>query len=106
MKKSLILIFLFACMFSLHAQYKYKGFIKEKAYIAGKNEGTISRDEILNASELVLEDSVKNKYKIISFKMTIVVPGKNIIEIANSSGGKINDAMKDALKDATSSTKV
>jgi hypothetical protein len=75
--------------------------------IAGKNSGTISKEELINADSISLEMPdclLKNKFKVISFSLSI---SKGIIqEYKQNNGSTITEEQKEIIKSLKNDQKI
>ncbi len=81
-------------------------FLEYNASIAGKTNGYITSDEIIQAKTLLLDSAIRNVYHIISYKMTFSGKGRNITEFENQKSGELTQAMLEELNKATSGCQI
>jgi len=72
--------------------------LKGKVGINNKFEGYISLEDILNSPKLSFIDTNDTKYKIIGFRMTLIAPGLDSIELENIQNGDLTESMIRAIR--------
>lgn len=78
----------------------------EGVLIAGRMQGDITKDELLNSSGLILSEKVASIFHMKSFKMTLVVKESEPKEFDNEKNGELTDSMRDAIKNAPAGSKI
>lgn len=70
------------------------------ATVSGRMEGEISKDDVLRAGGLTLNDSLVDRYKIIHFKLTLICKGKDEESFEQHLNNRFTPLMLDAIRKA------
>lgn len=79
-----------------------------KVTIAGKTNGEITREELLDSKGLVIENKPEGVNGISSFRITIVEKG-NVLgpaDFNNPDNGELTDKMREAIKNVAAGSKI
>ena len=93
------LIFTFRFLLFLKPQVKSQDIQQDennKVSIAGMFHGEITREELLNASELKLNNDL-SQFHIISFTMVFGSTEDSLLFLENKKDGRLTDAMRDVI---------
>jgi hypothetical protein len=110
MKKISLVVLLATLFLNVFSQNANKNTTELQYYVnlAGKTDGTISKDEILKQKSLSFQSEYENAYHITSFKLTLVRKNSEggIVEIENNQDGKLNPKMFQLIEASPSGTKL
>jgi hypothetical protein len=78
------------------------------ASIAGKTNGEITREELLNSKGLLLENKPESVSGITSFRITMVEKGNVLgpMDLSNLDNGELTSKMREAIKSAPAGSKI
>ncbi len=80
-------------------------FLTEKVSISGIEKGPIEKSKLLSSKGLEFSDGIKNGYKILGYRLTLVMKGRDLLVLDNSSGD-LSTEMIAAIKDAPLGSKL
>jgi hypothetical protein len=111
MKKSIIILALsFFCFLNSYSQtsaaLQDNEQLNEKVNIAGIVKGDIAKEVMLNSKGLSIDDKKNSVYRIVSFRMTIVIKGTAPKEFYNEKNGELTEEMRDAIKRTSTGSKI
>lgn len=81
------------------------GFLTEKVSISGIEKGPIEKSKLLSSKGLEFSDGNKNGYKILGYRLTLVMKDRDLLMLDNSSG-ELSTEMIAAIKDAPLGSKL
>jgi len=80
--------------------------VTQSAVVGSKNSGSITISELLDAGKVTLTDKYMNSFAVISFRLTIIQPGENPVELLNNTNGEFTPEMVQLLKKTNPGDKV